>query len=1054
MLRVAAVLLLLVGVAAGAGGLEGGSHDPFGGTAPASPAPRSLIASATRSSSAAGVVAADAARATSAALDEMLARARAVYLEEGPRIALPRFEQVLALYREAGDRRGEAITLGYIGNCHKRFGDYPRALELLGRALAIKREIGDRLEEGKTESHLGLVYWNMGEYARAIERFEAAIAIGREVGDSQLEGSALNNLSLVYDEQGEYRRSLDGYERVLALYRTIDFPRGEGDTLGNIGGVHLLLGEYREALGYFRQALAISEAEGLKPAMAADLNNIARSELALGDPEAALATLDRALALTREIGLAKEEAVTLEGRAAALAHLGRYDAARASYGQAIATYEGAGLDRELIDALSQLGNLHGLLGDLASADRSFQRGLELARTIGHPLGVTFHLIALGDLERRRDRLERAGALYAQALERARADGLRAHESESLLRLALVERERGELDPASAHAREALGTAREIEGRAREAGALLALGEIERDRGRLAEALELNARAARIVATAGGAELSWRVPYGRGATLEAMGRKTEAVDAYRAAATALETIRGQLREERFRSGYLGDKYEVYVALVRLLIELGRPAEAFHYSEKLRARSYARLFQTRGPLIRTPEERRREAELRERIRQLERVLEAERARPAREQRRSAVDLFSAELSAAERAYQAFLDDLRASAPAASAAIAQAVPPIEAVQAALAVDAALVEYVVDAAGVLILVVTAETVHAARVEVPRADLEAAVELLRGLLLRPASAAWRQPALRLRRQLIEPIESAGWLEGIARLYLVPHDLLHYLPFAALAAPVGAPGHGREAPSGGGRGANLDRDRQGMAEGDRGHPTGVRLLVEEFVLVSLPSAALLESDAESRPRPSSLLAMAPRRGGLVHTEEEVRSLSGHFPEPTAIVVGRRATESRFVSEAGRHSVLHLATHGYFNKLSPLFSGLELEPDAAADGRLEVHEILDLELDARRVTLSASDTALGGGYFTEAPVGDDFVGLTRAFLFAGADAVVASLWKVDDRSTRELMRLFYSGLDRADTAAALAGAQRRMLRGPLNHAHPFYWAPFVVVGAAE
>ena len=124
--------------------------------------------------------------------------------------------------------------------------------------------------------------------------------------------------------------------------------------------------------------------------------------------------------------------------------------------------------------------------------------------------------------------------------------------------------------------------------------------------------------------------------------------------------------------------------------------------------------------------------------------------------------------------------------------------------------------------------------------------------------------------------------------------------------------------------------------------------------------------------------------------------------------------------------------LHLATHGYFNRFNPLLSGLELESDAKEDGRLEVHEILGLRLAARLVVLSACDTALGGGYFAEVPSGDDIVGLTRAFLFAGSPSVVASLCAVNDRSTMGLMKGFYGKLDAADKATALAGAQRDLV----------------------
>ena len=215
--------------------------------------------------------------------DEVLARARQVYTEDGPKPALPEFERALALYRAAGNRRGEAIALGLIGNCYKRFGDLDKALDYLNRSLAMKRELGDRLEEGKTLSNLGLVYWERGEYAPAIDHLTRAVAIGRELGERQLEGSALNNLGLVYDQLGgDYRRSLEQYQRALELYRGIDFERGESDTIGNIGGVYLMLGQYSEALRYYQRALAISERLKMKPSASQDLGNIAHCYLGLG----------------------------------------------------------------------------------------------------------------------------------------------------------------------------------------------------------------------------------------------------------------------------------------------------------------------------------------------------------------------------------------------------------------------------------------------------------------------------------------------------------------------------------------------------------------------------------------------------------------------------------------------------------------------------------------------------------------------------------------------------------------------------------------------------
>jgi CHAT domain-containing protein len=122
--------------------------------------------------------------------------------------------------------------------------------------------------------------------------------------------------------------------------------------------------------------------------------------------------------------------------------------------------------------------------------------------------------------------------------------------------------------------------------------------------------------------------------------------------------------------------------------------------------------------------------------------------------------------------------------------------------------------------------------------------------------------------------------------------------------------------------------------------------------------------------------------------------------------------------------------------------------------------LEVHEIFGLELKAEMVTLSACKTALGSGYTERFPKGDDFVGLTRAFIYAGSSSIVASLWEISDPSTAVLMETFYRYFQKMPKAEALALAQRDMITGKIlnnslsrnaNYSHPFHWAPFVLVG---
>jgi len=299
--------------------------------------------------------------------------------------------------------------------------------------------------------------------------------------------------------------------------------------------------------------------------------------------------------------------------------------------------------------------------------------------------------------------------------------------------------------------------------------------------------------------------------------------------------------------------------------------------------------------------------------------------------------------------------------------------------------------------------------------------DLAARIALLRDLIARPGDERWRKPAARLSAELIGPLELSGWLDGVKRLYIVPHGALTYLPFALLP-------------------------RSATGRGD--------LLIDSYTVAYLPAAAALLREPSGRDSARSLLVVAPSRSGLRHAPDEARAINALFQPNVRTLIGSEATESRFKQLAGNFRMLHLATHGYFNKASPLLSGLELEPDRNDDGMLRVHEILDLPLHADLVTLSACDTALGSGYFADLPIGDEFVGLNRAFLAAGSASVMATLWQVDDRASVSLMKGFYGHLDESgddgNAASALASAQRSLRRSP-QLGHPYYWAAYIVVG---
>jgi CHAT domain-containing protein/Tfp pilus assembly protein PilF len=968
-------------------------------------------------------ISADLVRADQELIDPRVQSAMDLYRSEGPEAALPQFQQLSREFGDSKNERLEAISTGYVGECHWRLGDFEKARVELERALEIKRKLGDRREVADTLNVLGLLEWDSANYQQAKSNFKQVGVIARELSDIKLEGMALNNLSLVYDELGDYQTSLKQYQQVLELYREIDFPRGTGDTLGNIGGVHLLLGHYREALEYYLKALTISEQLNSAVGMSQDHGNIALSYLGLGELESAIRHFDRAIEISQQAGLRQDVAYWSGSKGSALIQKGRYDLGLVNHRKALGIYEELGARGELLEAMYELGLLLAMLGDPASAEGYFEQAMGLAREIRQSRGITLNLMALGDLQYKREQLDQAAQLYEEARNRSRDDGQLSNLAASQLKLALVYRERQTMDSALREANAALDIASEIEAKPLEAEAIWSIAEIERRKGNFQKALSGFEQAELKGGENTSPDLLWQIHFGRARALESMDRLDEAVTALTAAVRVIEGVRDRLMESRYRTGYVQDKYEVYVELVRLQLKLGREEEAFLTAEQLRARSFASLAERGQQSALTEEEQQLESELRERILLLQNSLTREQSLESPQQRQSAIENFSRELLVAERDYQTFLDDrARSGVPqgkfsetGGSSSIRERLEPGD----------VLIEYVVGEDQVMMFILRSESMTTSVSKVRRADLTARVALLRDLIRRPGESVWKQPAAALADDLIQPLVNKDLLQGAREVYLVPHGVLNYLPFAVL--PV--------------------VPRSGKVEESRP-------LLEDLTLVYLPTAALLGQKRAMAEHGNSMLAMAPASSRLRYAPEEAQSIDAMFQPRSRLLAGEAATESQFKEISGSFSLLHLATHGYFNKFNPLLSGLELEADSANDGLLEVHEILELGLNARLVTLSACETALGSGYLVDMPAGDEFVGLTRAFLLAGSNSVLATLWEVDDRSSVKLMLRFYRILtdpDRGlDLASALASAQRD-LRASDKFNHPYYWAPFVLVG---
>jgi CHAT domain-containing protein len=220
-----------------------------------------------------------------------------------------------------------------------------------------------------------------------------------------------------------------------------------------------------------------------------------------------------------------------------------------------------------------------------------------------------------------------------------------------------------------------------------------------------------------------------------------------------------------------------------------------------------------------------------------------------------------------------------------------------------------------------------------------------------------------------------------------------------------------------------------------------------RWLAEDFGLSTLPSASVLRylGDKGVGVSDRALIVGNPDVGAglaLRWAEREARVVGQGAPGAT-VLVRADATEAQVKKLLESAGIIHFATHGELSESDPLSSALLLVPGDGEDGRLEVRELLGLDLHARLVVLSACETGLG-----KLSRGDELVGLQRAFLYAGTPTVVTTLWKVDDRASYELVRSFYEHLKKTGAADALRQAQLETMR---TFPHPFAWAAFGLTG---
>jgi CHAT domain-containing protein len=498
-------------------------------------------------------------------------------------------------------------------------------------------------------------------------------------------------------------------------------------------------------------------------------------------------------------------------------------------------------------------------------------------------------------------------------------------------------------------------------------------------------------------------LAW-LNAGLARALSELGRTDDALAAARESVRYVEEQRGELGAAGLRSGFLEGRQGIYQQAVQLALQAQHADEAFAFAERSRARAFLDLLGSQTPLSKGKTRGLVDEEVRLRARLAEAGALAQDAGESQDPAAA-----RAPLDAAERDYRAFLERVRKESLEQASLMSVEPVTLSEIQGLLPEGTTLLEYLVGTDQTIVWVVDRQSAKVVRIPGDSRALVAQVRQFRAAVSQPAPLADAQAQARaLYDRLFEP--ARGEIRG-DQLLIVPHGVLHYIPFAALRSPAG------------------------------------RWLAEDFGLSTLPSASVLRylGDKGVGVSDRALIVGNPDVGtglALRWAEREARVVGQGTPGAT-VLVRADATEAQVKKLLESAGIIHFATHGELSESDPLSSALLLVPGDGEDGRLEVRELLGLDLHARLVVLSACETGLG-----KLSRGDELVGLQRAFLYAGTPTVVTTLWKVDDRASYELIRSFYEHLKKTGAADALRQAQLETMR---TFPHPFAWAAFGLTG---
>ncbi len=874
---------------------------------------------------------------------------------------------------------------------------------------------------------------------------------------------------------GEYKFALTLYDEAAEIYQNLENPAEQAWAQACKISALSHLGRYEEALELGHRISPVLETHGYRRTLAVLTMNLGNVYSRRGEDLESLAMYDRAAELHQELGKERttDWALIQNNRAFALRNLGRFEASIPASKEARDTLLQLDENVEAARVQEYMARTYFILGRFNEALELLDHVREVFAADGRRRDAMMVELAISDclLELHRfpeviEKCQHIRALFAELGSHRVEEALAiVNEAVAYAQLRRYDEALGSLFEARQIFAEADNQVRAASTDLERSSVLLCQGRYRESLGVAQECVEifkahsLPVESAQALVVAARAALALReytqvcefvqealkkgeevnIPTVRyqshsllGALAAARGDVETAQAEYELAIQDVEQLRGRLMVE-FRVNFLEGKESLYEEMVRLCLDQDRPLLGLEYAERAKSRALLDLLAYRLDLTIQARDPKDEPLVEELAR-----LRDERDHHYGRWESAPLDTGQSERSwtstrslHSERSQEVLLLEkkitdlwhrlLVRNADYARDAALWAVQT-ESAQPYLEPDTTLVEYYVVRGKLIVFLVTDGDVQSISLDTSLPQVQALMQRLRlNLHTVPKSPALVLPALRTNAQailqqlhelLISPFEER--LIGYSRLIIVPHDALHYLPFHTLH-------------------------------------DGHSYLIERYEISYLPSSSSLRYCYESRPATKQNIVFGHSSGNrLPHAVEEANRIATLLSGQ--VYLEAEASTAKLYQAIPDCKILHFATHGDFRLDNPLFSGLAL-----ADGWLTTMDIFSLRLKASLVTLSACQTGrnVKGG-------GDELLGLMRAFLSGGAASVILTLWAVEDRSTAQIMESFYSNLVAGCTKGeSLRRAQLQFIRevsadvdvSPAYYSHPYFWAPFFLVGDA-